>query len=49
MTAGRLTKLAPKSSGTDEYGNTSKHECESILRLVQSQLDSTIRRRLEGA
>jgi RNA polymerase sigma-70 factor (ECF subfamily) len=27
----------------------SKNECESILRLVQSQLDATIRRRLEGA
>jgi RNA polymerase sigma-70 factor (ECF subfamily) len=27
----------------------SKNECESILRLVQSQLDATIRRRLERA
>ncbi len=49
LAAARETLLARTRTAFMKRARVSGAECESVLRLVQSQLDATIRRRLEGA
>lgn len=48
LASARETLLARTRTAFMERARVSGAECESVLRLVQSQLDATIRRRLEN-
>lgn len=48
LSSARETLLARTRTAFMKRARVSGAECESVLRLVQSQLDATIRRRLEG-
>ncbi len=49
LSAARQALLAATRKGLMQAANISVRECDSVMKLVQSQLDTTIRRRLSGS